>query len=141
MIRAMVILILAGLAFLQNVSPPVANFIEANIEAINAARVRESFNDNPYVFGGMAPNPFAYEFCPERYCPKLVPNPSISPTPGPAPKPTPEPTPVPTEEPWVCPAIGDLPKKEYRDACMESCELTRQISCAGVCNKCWKESE
>ena len=47
-------------------------------------------------------------------------------------------TPEPTEEPWTCPVIGGLSKKEYREACIESCELTGQHGCAGICNQCWK---
>lgn len=113
MIRAMVIMILAGLTFLQGLPD------------------------------GMALNPFAYEFCPERYRPKLVPNPSISPTPTRqhrkiAPESTVEATPTPTPSPWTCPILGDSTKKEYRDACIESCELTGQHGCAGICNQCWK---
>lgn len=68
MIRAMVIMILAGLSFLQNYLP-------------NGMAYNQTSPGGSYEFGGMAVNPFAYEFCPERYRPKLVPNPSISPTP------------------------------------------------------------
>ena len=106
MIRAMVIMILAAISFLQG----------------------------SYIFGGMARNPFAYEFCPERYCPAPTPRQHRKVTP----EPTVEATPTPTPSPWVCPAIEDLSKKEYRDACIESCELTGQHGCAGICNKCWR---
>ena len=70
MIRAMVIIILAGLAFLQGYLP---NGVAPYTPPLPPP--------HHYEFGGMALNPFAYEFCPERYRPKLIPNPSISPTP------------------------------------------------------------
>ena len=173
MIRIMVILVLAGLSFLQGLSPPVAAFIEANIEAVEYAKAQGSFEDGPYPFGGMAPNlttlgshyefsgiarnPFAYEFCPEQYCPMPMPTPGLQqiraeatpvptlnltpePTDEPTPEPTPKPTPEPTEEPWACPAVGDCTKKEYKDLCVLVCEATGQHGCAGICNQCWKES-
>ena len=81
MIRAMVIMILAGLTFLRGYLP-------------DGMAPRQSFLP-PYPseatgnYGepdGKALNPFAYEFCPERYRPKLIPNPSVSPTPTETPK-------------------------------------------------------
>lgn len=145
------------------ISPPVAGFIKANMEAIAAAKIRGSFlGDVPYKpplppphhyeFGGIALNPFAYEFCPERYRPRLVPNPSISPTPEPRrvsvpspsedptpePTPIPEPTPEPTPDPWTCPVIGDCTKKEYKDICLGSCKSVGLTGCGKICKDCWE---
>ena len=117
MIRAMVIMILAGLTFLQSLPD------------------------------GMAPNPFAYEFCPERYLPKLIPNPSISPTPSQPRKVTPEPTVEatltpevsPTPESWTCPAIGDLKRGQYKQVCRAECKLWGLGNCKAECDDCWEE--
>ena len=106
MIRTMVIMILAGLTFLQGLPD------------------------------GMAYNPQQCQNCPTptptRQHRKITPEPTIEATPNPPP------TETPTPEPWTCPPIGDCTKKEYRDVCIESCELTGQNGCAGICNKCWK---
>jgi len=135
MIRAMVIMILAGLTFLQGYLP---DGMAPNLTSPSSS----------YEFGGMARNPFAYEFCPERYRPKLIPNPSISPTPTrqqrkTTPEPTIEatPTPTPTEDSWTCPAIEVEKRGEYMQVCVPICEVGEYGKCGQRCGDCWKESE
>lgn len=124
-VRAMILLIMAALTYLQGLPDGMA----PNPIASGA----------PYVFGGMAPNPFVHEFCPPHACP---PTPTSTPHPPrrPAPSSTPEvpPDPYPTIEPWQCPPI-DGKKGWYISSCVQDCQAHDMKRCGKICGDCWED--
>ena len=120
MIKAIAIMMLAGLTFLQGCSPspipsgtpspPVVIFIEITIEAVNATEPPEGFSNATGNYGepdGMAFNPGVYWMepnlsispTPTRQPRKVTSVPTIKATPSPSPTEEPTPTDEPTPEP------------------------------------------
>jgi hypothetical protein len=85
-----------------------------------------------YIFGGVAPNPFAHEFCPPHVCPPTVTRNTIRAAPAPTITETPEP-----EEPWACPVVGDLSWDEYKGVCKTACRPPECKPWKKTCEDCY----
>jgi len=114
LIRTMVIMMLAGLSFLQGILPDGMAY-------------------------NMVPNP---SISPTPQTSSRTTSQTSQPTPQPTPEPTPtpieEPTPEPTPE-WVCPVVEVEKRKDYMPICVPICEAGGYDRCEKRCGDCWKD--